>query len=118
MYVDVCVCVCMCVVGLCDSLSTSDDYLLQLSKQDGTEVYKVKYNNSRKKTFLQNLMQDDDDADASEVSGEMDSTSSSTSSYIASMLAQIIIKTIGHVVLQDTGSPQISSSSTDRGRGQ
>jgi len=101
---------CVYVAGLCDSLSTSDDYLLQLSKDDGTEVYRVKYNTSRQRSVLQSLLQGDEDADVAELSSGVGSTSTST--YIASILAQIITKTIGHVVLQDTGAAQISSSSS------
>lgn len=92
----------MCIAGLCDSISTSDDYLLQLTKAEGTEVFKVKYNMSRKQSVMQKLLQEQDDDEVSAV----DNTS-----YIADTLAQIIAKTISQVAWEgDGGRVQVAST--------
>jgi ClpP class serine protease len=93
-------------LGLCDSISTSDDYLLQLSKTEGTEVYNVKYSTAKKR-FMQSLLQPDDDEDASQLLRSLGDDS--VSSFIATQLAQIISKTVGHLAQQES-SPRISSS--------
>lgn len=77
------------ISGLCDTIATSDDLLLQLVKSEGTEVYNVKYNPSHGKSFLRRLL---DDEDSGDLHGD------TTSSYVASAFSQIILKTIEKVV--------------------